>query len=109
MAEEPRCSPCGSGLLAPAFWTSGQVTKLARRKLEKEVLSEDEKSELAKARRSADLVLSYGRRAIIAQAVYGIGPQTAARILARMEEDEESFYKELLEAKLKFIETRPFW
>jgi hypothetical protein len=26
-----------------------------------------------------------------------------------MEEDDESFYKELLEAKLKFIETRPFW
>ncbi len=108
-ADEPRCSSCGSGLLAPAFWTSSQVSKLMKRKLEQGVLSEDEKSELAKARRSADLVLSYGRRAIIAQAVYGIGPQTAARILARMDEDEESFYKELLEAKLKFIETRPFW
>jgi ATP-dependent Lhr-like helicase len=108
-AEEPRCSSCASGLLAPSFWTSGQVSKLAKRRLAKEALSEDEVSELAKARRSADLVLSYGRRAIIAQAVYGIGPQTAARILARMEEDEESFYKELLEAKLKFIETRPFW
>ena len=72
-------------------------------------LSEDERAELAKARRGADLVLSYGRRAVIAQAVYGIGPQTAARILARMHEDDERFYKELLEAKLKFIETRPFW
>ena len=93
----------------PSVQASGQVSKLAKRRLEKDPLSEDEKSELAKARRSADLVLSYGRRAIIAQAVYGIGPQTAARILARMEDDEESFYKELLEAKLKFIETRPFW
>jgi ATP-dependent Lhr-like helicase len=46
---------------------------------------------------------------VIAQAVYGIGPQTAARILAKMHEDDERFYKELLEAKLKFIETRPFW
>jgi hypothetical protein len=26
-----------------------------------------------------------------------------------MHEDDEGFYKELLEAKLKFIETRPFW
>lgn len=65
--------------------------------------------ELAKARRAADLVLSYGRKAIIAQAVYGIGPQTAAKILAKMHDDEESFYKDLLEAKLKFISTRPFW
>jgi ATP-dependent helicase Lhr and Lhr-like helicase len=108
-AEEPLCASCSSGLLAPAFWTSSQVSKLVKRKVAHEAMSEDEKAELAKARRSADLVLSYGRRAIIAQAVYGIGPQTAARILARMEEDEESFYKELLEAKLKFIETRPFW
>jgi ATP-dependent Lhr-like helicase len=71
--------------------------------------SEDERAELAKARRAADLVISYGRKAVVAQAVYGIGPQTAARILARMHEDDEEFYKELLEAKLKFIETRPFW
>ncbi len=109
MSEEPRCASCGSGLLSPAFWTASQVTKLMVRKLARDALSEDERSELAKARRAADLVLSYGRRAIVAQAVYGIGPQTAARILAKMDEDEETFYRELLEAKLKFIETRPFW
>ncbi len=109
LAEEPKCDACGSGLLSPAFWTSSQVAKLMSRRLAREELSDDEKSELAKARRAADLVLSYGRRAVVAQAVYGIGPQTAARILARMEEDEGSFYRELLEAKLKFIETRPFW
>jgi ATP-dependent Lhr-like helicase len=109
VAEEPRCASCASGLLSPAFWTASQVTKLMSRKLARDVLSDDERSELAKARRAADLVLSYGRRAIIAQAVYGIGPQTAARILAKMDEEEETFYRELLEAKLKFIETRPFW
>ncbi len=109
LQEEPTCASCGSGLLAPSFWASDKVEGLTRRKLKHEALNDDEKTELAKARRSADLVLSYGRRAIVAQAVYGIGPQTAARILARMEEDEESFYRELLEAKLKFITTRPFW
>jgi ATP-dependent Lhr-like helicase len=110
LAEEPACSRCSSGLLTPSFWDSTQVTGLVRRRLgEGHVPSEDERAELAKARRAADLVLSYGRKAVIAQSVYGVGPQTAARILARMHEDEESFYKELLEAKLKFIETRPFW
>ncbi len=54
-------------------------------------------------------MLSYGRRAIVAQCVYRVGPQTASRILARMHDDERFFYKELLEAKLKFITTRPFW
>ena len=109
LRDEPVCDGCGSGLLAPSFWAPDKIENLARRKLKHETMNDDERSELAKARRAADLVLSYGRRAIVAQAVYGIGPQTAARILARMEEDEESFYRELLEAKLKFITTRPFW
>jgi ATP-dependent Lhr-like helicase len=111
LAEEPSCNKCGSGLLTPMFWSSGKVSELLGRKLGQgeKTLTQDERDELAKARRAADLVLSYGRRAIVAQAVYGIGPQTAARILAKMHEDEETFYRELLEAKLKFIETRPFW
>ncbi|MGA2664931.1 MAG: DEAD/DEAH box helicase [Nitrososphaerales archaeon] len=109
LADEPHCTTCGSGLLAPAFWNSGQVAGLVGRKLRGDALGEDERTEVAKDRRAADLVLSYGRRAVVAQAVYGVGPQTAARILARMEEDEEKFYRDLLEAKLKFIETRPFW
>jgi ATP-dependent Lhr-like helicase len=111
LAEEPGCKKCGSGLLTPSFWGTGKTSELLKRKLSKgeASLSEDERADLAKARRGADLVLSYGRRAVIAQAVYGIGPQTAARILAKMHEDDERFYKELLEAKLKFIETRPFW
>ncbi len=112
LAEEPQCKKCRSGLMTPSFWDSGKISELLRKKLAhsgEASLREDERSELAKARRAADLVLSYGRRAVIAQAVYGIGPQTAARILAKMQEDDETFYKELLEAKLKFIETRPFW
>jgi ATP-dependent Lhr-like helicase len=109
MKEEPKCDKCGSGLLAPNFWTSQDKIQLVRKKLNREPLIEEESKELSKFRRAADLVLSYGRRAVIAQAVYGIGPQTASRILAEMKEDEDDFYKSLLEAKLKFISTRPFW
>ena len=72
-------------------------------------MEDDELKALSRARRSADLVLSYGRSAVVAQCVYGIGPQTASRILAKMHDDEKQFYKDLLEGKLKFITTRPFW
>jgi len=109
LADEPRCQRCAGGLLTPSFWSSGKVVELLKRRASGGATSEEDRAELAKARRAADLVLSYGRRAVIAQAVYGVGPQTAARILAKMHEDEETFYKELLDAKLKFIETRPFW
>jgi ATP-dependent Lhr-like helicase len=105
----PKCASCGSSLLAVSTWSSGYLAKILEKKRSSKPLEDDERETLSRARRSADLVLSYGRRAVIAQCVYGIGPQTASRILARMHDDEKSFYKDLLEAKLKFITTRQFW
>ena len=109
LPEEPKCDGCGSGLLAPCFWGTQKVATLLKKKEEAEPLAEEERGELAKARRGADLVLSYGKKAVVAQSVYGIGPQTAARILAEMHEEEEAFYRALLEAKIRFVTTRQFW
>jgi ATP-dependent Lhr-like helicase len=109
LPEEPRCGSCGSGLLAPCYWGTAKVTELLRKRAGKEPLTEEQMGELAKARRGADLVLSYGKKAVIAQTVYGIGPQTASRVLAEMRDDEEAFYRDLLEAKIKFVTTRQFW
>ncbi|MBI4257768.1 MAG: hypothetical protein HY619_02330 [Thaumarchaeota archaeon] len=107
--ENPKCRKCRSGLLAPVRWGSQMVKDILKRKIAGEPLGDDEREALAKARRSADLVLSYGRKGILAQLVYGIGPQTASRVLAKMHDDEEAFFKDLLDAKLRFITTRPFW
>ncbi|MHB8566646.1 MAG: hypothetical protein ACYC7D_08485 [Nitrososphaerales archaeon] len=64
---------------------------------------------MSKARRSADIVLSYGKKGILAQCVYGVGPQTAAKVLSRMQATEDQFYNDLMQAKLKFIQTKQFW
>ncbi|MDV3244227.1 MAG: DEAD/DEAH box helicase [Nitrososphaerales archaeon] len=109
LPEEPNCASCGSGLLAPCYWGTAKIIDLLRRRETRGELNEEERGELAKARRAADLVLSYGRKAVVAQTVYGIGPQTASRILAEMHEDEEKFYASLLEAKIRFVTTRQFW
>jgi ATP-dependent Lhr-like helicase len=109
LPDKPNCPSCGSGLLAVTTWSTEYLSNLLAKKRKGRGLEDAERESLARARRSADLVLSYGQRAVIAQCVYGIGPQTAARILARMQDDEKAFYKDLLEAKLKFITTRPFW
>src|SRR5881628_293309 len=94
---------------APVFWSSGYVTSVLHKKRNKATLDENEQKALTRARRSADLVIAYGRRAVIAQSVYGIGPQTASRVLSKMHESDDEFYKDLLEAKLQFITTRPYW
>jgi len=109
LPQKPKCSSCESGLLAVSSWSTDFLVRILEKKLKGQPIEDSERDSLAKARRSADLTLSYGRRAVVAQCVYGIGPQTASRILAKMHDDERSFYKELLEAKLKFIVTRPFW
>lgn len=107
--DKPRCRNCGSGLLGVIFWSSRFVEDALKKKKRKEKLSEDEDKVLTRVRRSADLVLSYGKKAVIAQSVYGIGPQTALRLLSKMHDEEQDFYRDLLNAKLQFIITRPFW
>jgi ATP-dependent Lhr-like helicase len=109
LPEKPKCSACGSGLLAISTWSTDYLSRTLEKRLKTSPLEDSEREALSRARRSADLVLSYGRRAVLALSVYGIGPQTASRILAKMHEDEKAFYKDLLEAKLKFITTRPYW
>ena len=109
LPEEPKCAKCGSGLLVPCYWGTAKLSELIKKRESKALLNEDERAELSKARRGADLVLSYGKKAVVAQTVYGIGPQTASRILAEMHDDEEAFYRDLLEAKIRFVTTRQFW
>jgi len=109
LPEHPSCTKCESKLLAPVFWSSNYVAGVLGKKRLKKPLDENDQKALTRTRRSADLVIAYGRRAIIAQSVYGIGPQTASRVLSKMHETDDVFYRDLLEAKLQFITTRPYW
>ena len=72
-------------------------------------MSEDELRELTHARRVADLVLSYGKKAIRALEVKGVGPETASRILGKMHAKEEDFFMDLLKAKIQYLRTREYW
>jgi len=58
--------------------------------------------------KSASLVASYGKRAIVVMAGYGIGPDTAARILGTQKEGDE-LLKEILKAEINYSRTRQFW
>lgn len=64
---------------------------------------------MSKLKRKADLVAIYGRKAILALEVRGIGPQTASKILSRMHEDEAEFIADLVRASGKYEVTRPYW
>ncbi len=85
-----KCPNCGSVLLAP---------------LDKRV-REYSKDEL---HRRASMYLSYNRRAIIALSMYGVGTDTAMRILGRLHRDERSLVLDLLKAREQFLRTKKYW
>lgn len=58
---------------------------------------------------SAPLMQAYGKRALIALSVYGIGPETARRILQKIHKEEEHFFYDLLEAQKNFIKNKKYW
>jgi len=108
---QPECPKCGSGLLAPLYRSqdANQLwDALARRKEGKE-LTPEELKELSQARRKADLILSYGKDAVRALQVKGVGPETASRILGKMHSQEDGFYMDLLKAKVQYLRTREYW
>jgi ATP-dependent Lhr-like helicase len=72
-------------------------------------LTEEELKELTHARRAADLILSYGKKAVTALEVKGVGPETASRILGKMHMKEDEFYMDLLKAKIHYIRSSPYW
>jgi len=109
LPEKPTCSKCASNLLGVLTWSAWTIRDALGKKMMKLDLPEDEQKALARVRQTADLVAVYGRKAVIAQAVYGVGPQTASKILAKMHDDDKAFYEDLFEAKLRYITTRQFW
>jgi ATP-dependent Lhr-like helicase len=109
LPEKPSCPRCGSHLLASFPRPNQYAKECVKKRLEELPLNEREQKSLVDVRRRGDIILSYGKRGVIALQVHGIGPQTAARILAKMHYDEETLYRDLLEAKIKYIQTRQYW
>ncbi|MFP3985213.1 MAG: DEAD/DEAH box helicase [Candidatus Bathyarchaeia archaeon] len=111
LPEKPLCKQCGSGLLAKLMQRQDPkiLYRLLKQRQEGKKLTCQELEELIYARRTADLILSYGKKALIALQVRGVGPETAFRILGKMEPNEDDFYIDLLKAKIQYIRTRPFW
>ena len=101
--EKITCPRCGSPLVA--------VVKSEERALEvlkKKRLGREERRIAEDIMRSAELVKEFGKKAVIALSVPGIGSQTAARILMTPYNEEE-FWKALLDAERQYYRTRMFW
>jgi ATP-dependent Lhr-like helicase len=111
LPEQLECGKCGSGLLALMYFSQDalRLAEVLRKRRDGKELSEEELKELTQARRKADLILSYGKKAITALEVKGVGPETASRILGKMHSKEDEFYMDLLKAKIHYLKTKQYW
>jgi ATP-dependent Lhr-like helicase len=103
--ERPECPECGATRIAALNpWDDEAVT--AVRSNEKD----DEQERLTeRAYRSASLVQAHGKRAVTAMAARGVGPHNAARIISKLREDEDDFYRDILEQERQYARTQSFW
>ena len=110
-SERPTCGICDSGLLAVLRRYHDKEAFVAsyRRMRAGEELPEEERDILTQGRKTADMVLSYGRKAIEALMVRGVGPVTSYQVLSRMHREEREFYSDLLKAKIQYMKTRQYW
>ena len=72
-------------------------------------MTKDDEKALKELRRSADLMIAYGRKYALVQAGRGIGVETAARVLAKLPPSEEKLLKLIYEAEKTFARTKVYW
>lgn len=102
-----KCPKCEGILLAVTRpWNETGRRVMGKAKGAK--LTDEERKELAKLATSANLVADHGKRALLALAARGVGPDTAARVLHRGH-DEDAFLRSLMEAEITYARTRQFW
>ena len=102
------CPYCKGRQITATFYSDYDLPKIIRKKHEGERLSADEQHKFNRAWKVSSLVENFGKTAIIVMSGYGVGADTAARILRNMI-DEEHIFRQIYEAERQYIVTRGFW
>ncbi|WP_049923539.1 DEAD/DEAH box helicase [Halopiger djelfimassiliensis] len=103
--DQPECPECGSTRIASLNPWADEVVQ-AVRAAEKDA---EQESMTERAYRAASLVQSHGKQAVIAMAARGVGPHNAARIINKLREDEDEFYRDILSKEREYARTQSFW
>ncbi|MDP3741763.1 MAG: DEAD/DEAH box helicase [Candidatus Micrarchaeota archaeon] len=68
-----------------------------------------DKEHVKEAVKATALISAYGAKALYALETYGVGPQTAGRVLARLHKTEGEFFTDLLDSQKNFIKNKKYW
>jgi ATP-dependent Lhr-like helicase len=111
--EVPVCPVCGSRMIAALKpWEKDEIDLVkAQNAAQKagKLANEPDRVRVKRVYRNGNLVLSHGRNAVIALASRGLGPETASRVIRKLREDEEDFYRDILKEERNYVRTKRFW
>jgi len=102
--DTPQCPKCGARLIA-ALKPYEDESFLSLRKSRK---TKEDRAIEQRFLKNANIVLSSGKKAVIALSARGVGPENASRILATLT-DGDAFYREIMKAERNFIQTHRYW
>ena len=109
--DQPECPKCTSRLIAVLSRRQKDFSSIIKKQktIKKVKLTTEQSKELTSIRRTADLTIVYGKKALIALAGKGVGPQTATRILAKRHKEQDQLLKDILFAEKEFVRTKVYW
>ena len=102
------CPYCKARQITATYYSDYDLQKIIQKKHAGKKLSSDEKHKFDRAWKVSSLIENFGKTAITVISGYGVGADTAARILRNMV-DEEYLFKQIYEAERQYVVTRGFW
>jgi len=102
------CPYCKSRQITSTFYSDYDLQKIIQKKHQGKKTSQEENHRFERAWKVSSLIENFGKTAFIVLSGFGVGADTAARILRNMI-DEETLYKQIYEAERQYVMTRGFW
>jgi ATP-dependent Lhr-like helicase len=99
------CGNCGGNMIAVLKEYERDNIKLFGKKDP----AAEEKKEMLRISRNANLVNENGDKAVMILAGRGIGPDSASRILNRMHTDEDDLLRDILSSEVLYAKNKRFW
>ena len=103
--DPPTCPKCGSTRIAALNPWADEVVAAVKR----DDKDEEEERMTERAFKAGSLVQGHGKEAVIALAARGVGPRNAARVINKLREDEDDFYRDILAREREYARTNAFW
>ena len=108
MKDHLACPHCRSRQIGATYYSDYDLSKIVQKKMAGKKISAEENHKFNRAWKVSSLLENFGKTALVVLSGYGVGADTAARILRNMIGEEE-LYKQIYEAERQYVTTRGFW